>query len=277
MVQITKTTGKKQKYAPTKLLRSLRRAGASRAVAETIVAQIPLQESMSTQDIHNYAFRMLREHYPPVAARYNIKAALLRLGPTGYPFEKFVAEIFRARGYRVATNQILHGRCIAHEVDVVAENDERKVFMECKYHTQKRARSNVKVALYIKARFDDLLDVLRRDASGKKIQGVIITNTEFSHDAQRYARCVAGLGLIEWRRPRGFSLAELIDQTGLHPVSALTSLSRTQKDTLMRNGVVLCRDVAKKISVLERMGLSEHKRDRVVREARAVCALQMTL
>ncbi len=277
MMQVTKTTGKKQKYSPAKLLRSLRRAGASRGVAEAIVAQLPLQESMTTQDIHNYAFRMLRENYPPVAARYNIKAALLRLGPTGYPFEKFVAEIFRARGYRVATNQILHGRCITHEVDVVAENDERKVFMECKYHTHKRVRSNVKVALYIKARFDDLRDVLRKDAGGKKIQGVIITNTEFSHDARRYARCVAGLGLIEWRRPRGFSLAELIDQTGLHPVSALTSLSRTQKDALMRSGVVLCRDVAKKISVLERMGLSAHKRERVVREARAICTLQATL
>jgi len=274
---IIKTTGKKQKFSAAKLMRSLWRAGAPVAVAQEIVATLPLERLHTTQDIHRYAFRMLRTNYAPTAARYNMKAALLRLGPSGFPFEQFVAEIFRALGYRVQTNQVLPGKCVTHEVDVVAENDERKVFMECKYHNQKHLRSPVQVALYVKARFDDVRETMARDAGGKKIQGLVVTNTEFSHDARAYARCVAGLGLIEWRRPRGFSLAQLVDRTGLHPVSALTSLSRRQKDELMRKGVVLCRDVATHQDVLASIGVSAKKRERVVREAQAICALKPTL
>lgn len=277
MSYITKTTGKKQQYSPAKLKRSLRRAGADVTLAQEIVAQIPLAQMKTSQDIHTYAFKKLKEAYPPIAARYDVKAALLRLGPTGYPFEQFVGEIFRALGYHVKTNQILAGKCVTHEVDVVAENDERKVFMECKYHGRKRLRSNIKVALYVKARFDDLRETMQRSAGTKKVQGLIVTNTEFSSDAQKYARCVAGLGLIAWRRPRGFSLAELIDRTGLHPVSALTTLSRKQKDQLMRSGVVLCRDLAIKHNILATVGVSEKKKERVMREARAVCELKATM
>ncbi len=276
-MEIVKTTGKRQAYSPAKLRRSLRRAGASLALANDIIEQIPLESITTTQDIHNYAFAQLRMHHRPVAARYNIKSALLRLGPTGYPFEQFVGEIFRELGYTVTTNQILPGRCITHEVDVVAENDERKIFMECKYHGQKGLRSNVQVALYIKARFDDIKDSLKHATAGKKVQGLVVTNTEFSTDAQKYVRCIAGLGLIAWRKPRGFSLAELIDRTGLHPISALTTLSHKQKDQLMRSGTVLCRDLAHSDDALMSIGVTGKKKDRVMREAKAVCTLASTL
>ncbi len=272
-LRIIKTTGEKQKYSPNKLKRSLRRAGASAILAEEIVTSIPLEKIKTSQDIHAYVFNKLRAVCPPIAARYDIKTALLHLGPTGYPFEKFVGEIFRALGYRVRTNQALSGRCVAHEVDVVAENSERKVFMECKYHGQKNLRSNVQTALYVKARFDDVRHTLERDAQTKKIQGLIITNTTFSTDARKYARCVHGLGLIEWRRPRGFSLAELIERTHLHPVSALTTLSRKQKERLMQGGIVLCRDLLVNHDVLYHIGLSKKKIARVMKEAHAVCGL----
>lgn len=271
---ITKTTGKKQKFSTSKLRRSLRRAGASTHLANQIVSSIPVEKMHSSQDVHNYVFEQLRAAHPPAAARYDVKTALLRLGPTGYPFEQFVGALFREMGYDVKTNQVLKGKCITHEVDVIAENDERKVFMECKYHGQKSLRSNIKVALYVKARFDDIKEQLTKDAKGKKVQGLIVTNTEFSHDAENYAKCVNGLGLIAWRSPRGFSLAELIDQTGLHPVSALTTLSGKQKDQLMKDGVVLCRDLVQQPSAMDLAGVNRKHQDKVVREARAVCELR---
>ncbi len=273
--KLRKTDGRLEPYSVAKITRSLRRAGASRALAERIVASIPVERMRTTHDVHRYAFAQLRRLAPPTAARYNLKTALLRLGPSGYPFEKFVGEIFRSLGYTVRVNVVLPGRCIRHEVDVLAEDDARVLFMECKFHAQKSARSNVKVALYIKARFDDLAATLTARAKGRKVQGVIITNTMFSADAWRYTQCVPGLGLIAWRRPRGFSLAELIDRAGVHPVSAITSLSRRQKDVLMRRGTVLCRDVNRR--TLAPLHLSQRKEARVIREAQAIRALRETL
>ncbi len=267
-IQLRKSTGDTQAFSPAKLQRSLRRAGATAEQARAIVQQLPLHEMRSTADIHAYALAQLKKMHPHLAARYNLKAALLQLGPTGYPFEKFVAEVFRSLGYTVRTGVVLPGRCVRHEVDVLAQNDERVVFMECKFHARRSSRSNIKVALYIKARFDDLAHTLSSRASGRKVQGIIVTNTAFSHDAWRYTRCVSGLGLIQWRRPRGFSLAELIERAGVHPVTALTTLSHKQKIHLVRTGVVLCRDVTP--TSLRSLHLSERKRARVLREAAAI-------
>ena len=76
--------------------------------------------------------------------------------PAGFPFEQFVARVFEAEGYQTKTNQIVSGHCIDHEVDVVVNNKEKHFMVECKYHNRQKLKSNVKVTLYIKARFDDV-------------------------------------------------------------------------------------------------------------------------
>ena len=273
---VIKTTGHLQPFSAAKLRRSIVRAGGSRAMAHDVAEAVETGNTFqTTQDLHDHTYRRLLERSRPVAARYDLKRALFRLGPTGYPFELYIAEIFRGLGYRTAANQVLPGTCISHEVDVVAEDAERKVFIECKYHNAVHLRSDVKTALYIKARFDDLRGTLEKDADGRKIQGLIVTNTDFTKDAVDYVRCAgAHIGLIGWRRPRGFSLAELIDRTGLHPVTALTTLSDKQKDRMINDGVVLCRDLPMHPGVLAEVGVTGHKADRVMREARAVCELK---
>ncbi len=278
MKKIIKSSGQKQRFSESKFERSLRRAGADVRIAREIASEVLSEDHWSTtEELHRKTLRKLTKKYRPLAARYNLKRAIMQMGPSGYPFEKFVAAIFVAEGYKVKLNQMIAGRCVSHEVDVLAHNDERKVFIECKYHTRPGMRSDIKVPLYVKARFDDVYETLSRDAGGRKIQGLVVTNTQFSGDARRYAECVAGLGLIGWSRPRGFSLAELIDRTGLHPVSALTTLTRKQKDNLMKQGIVLCRDIVRKPRVLQGIGLSHKKAVRVINEAAAVRELRNTM
>lgn len=274
-MHIIKTTGHLQPFSEAKFRRSLRRAGADPALTATVAAQVLRNPVQSTDELHDRAFaELVAAHRGPVAARYDLKRALFRLGPSGFPFEQYVAEVFRALGYDARTNQILHGRCVDHEVDIVLENDREKIFVECKYHNGKHLRSDVKVALYIKARFDDVREQFA--AEGKEIRGMIVTNTEFTKDAVAYARCAGHLWLTGWRHPRGHSLAELIDRTGLHPVTALTSITDKQKGYIIDNGVVLCRDLADRPDLLTAAGVRGQRAEHALREARAVCELRDT-
>ena len=279
MYYITKTTGKKQKFSEKKFERSLRRAGADNRVAQKIAQEVLEKDHITTtEQLHEKTYRQLtRKKYRPLAARYNLKRGIMQMGPSGYPFEKFVAAIFGAIGYEVRLNQIISGKCVKHEVDVLAQNNERKVFIECKYHARTSMRSDIKTVLYVKARFDDIHDTLSHSAGSRKIQGLIVTNTQFSKDAESYVACVNGLGLISWRHPRGFSLAELTDQTGLHPISILTTLTRKQKKYLMKQGMVLCRDIIQNPNALQSIGLSQKKAIKTINESTAVCELRNTL
>ena len=52
---------------------------------------------MSTGEIYTHAFSSLRRHEKPVALKYSIRKAVTELGPSGFPFEKFISELFKAR------------------------------------------------------------------------------------------------------------------------------------------------------------------------------------
>ncbi|MCA9364423.1 MAG: restriction endonuclease [Candidatus Moranbacteria bacterium] len=278
---ITKTTGDKEQFSQKKLERSLRRAGASKKVAKDIVEKaIQQQEDFrTTQDVHRFALRLLKQKERPVAGRYNLKTAIMDMGPSGYPFEKFVAEIFRAQGYETETNLILKGRCVNHEIDVLAQNDTEAHIIECKFHNNKGVKSDVKTALYVKARYDDLVEG-RKDnpsASGeKKTDMWIVTNTLFTQDALKYAKC-SGVSMMSWGYPGEESLARMVDKLKLHPITALTRISRGQKQRLAESGLVLCRDVREKRSLLKQAGIKQRDEEKVIGEAEAICALEVLI
>ena len=55
------------------------------------------------------AFNLLKGKSKHVAAKYHLKGAIMELGPSGYPFEKFVAAILSHQGYKVQIGQIVKG------------------------------------------------------------------------------------------------------------------------------------------------------------------------
>ncbi len=130
----------------------------------------------------------------------------------------------------------------------------------------------------MKARFDDIL-ARWRDVHEGKNQHLhklwLVTNTQFTSQAREYARC-ADIGLVSWRYPHGRSLGEMIDETGLHPVTAITRLNRRQKDYLVGHGVVLCRELVEKKHIVKKAGIHGHKLDQIMAEARAIVSLQNT-
>ncbi len=274
LFQIIKGNGATEYFQTEKLHHSLKRAGADTKTARRIIDHIEneLEDGMKTIDIYNHAFDLLKKTKPSMAAKYDLKKALLKLGPSGYPFEKFIGKLWEKQGYKVKVGQMVEGQCIEHEVDVIAENENEIIMMECKYHNYHDVKSDIKTALYVHARMQDLKARWdeRHGDSKKTFRGCLVTNTQFSHTAIKYAECV-GLEILAWSYPQGKGLAQIIDRVGLHPITCLTSLTEDQSKQLLNSGHVLCKDVTKGISTLK---LKKGQREEVLQEAQEVCQLQ---
>ncbi len=271
---VQKASGDTALFDEVKLRRSLHRSGADDNLINQVLQEIQGQvyENIPTKALYKMAYKMLRRLNKPIAARYSLKQAMLRLGPSGYPFEHFFAEILRAQGYSAQTGQLLKGKCIKHEMDVVAENETDMIFVECKYHSQPGALSDVKVPLYIHARFHDLQGSpdVQRDLNGRALQCKIATNTRFSDDAMTYGRC-AGLDLIAWDYPAGKSLREIIDKAGLHPITCLGSLASHEKSKLLNQGIVLCNTLLKAPQILGKIHITASRQKTILEEIKGLC------
>lgn len=274
---IIKTDGTREEFHSEKLLDSLTRAGASNEVRDKIANHIAreIEDGMSTSAIYRHAFELLHKFERPVAARYSLKRAIADLGPSGFPFEKFVAEIFKAKGYETLTDQIVQGECVDHEMDVVAWNENKLIMAEAKFHNELGMKSDLKVALYVKARFDDLRN--KEFAYGVKRrldEGILITNTNFTVKAIQYCEC-AGVKLIGWNYPQVGNLHDMIEDASLHPITCLTTLSNTEKKNLMVKGVVLCKSVRDNDEALLASGLSPEVIERAKQESAFLCPLTL--
>ena len=272
---IRKLDGTIEPFDPSKLTSSLQNAGATPEAAQTILSHIEneLKEGVTTSHIYRHARRLLKKHSgAPVAARYSLRRAVLELGPSGYPFETLLGEIFKQKGYDVKVGETLDGKCVTHEVDVVAKNDKELILVEAKFHNAPGFKTDVKVALYIHARFLDLqaqnFDNLC--PAGGTAQSWLVTNTKFTENAIRYGKCV-GITMIGWGYPSKGNVQDLIEEAGLHPLSCLTTLSAKEKETLYQNGVVLCRGVVDNPNVLELAGITGNKVATILNEAHKLC------
>lgn len=275
LLSVTKSDGTKELFDDGKLAASLKRSGASDQAIEDITDQIEheMWDGMTTADIYSHAFAMLRKYHAPTAIKYSIRRALLELGPDGFPFEKFVARIFRLWGYETLTDQTLLGSCISHEMDVVAWKGEELSMVEAKFHNEQALGSDVKIALYVKARFDDLSDtVFNFGGKTRKLSPTgrwLITNTKFTPPAIKYSEC-NGTKLVGWNYPNVNNLHQIIEQNGLHPITCLNSLSHQQKRSIIGQGVLTCIDVIGKPDVLQQAGVRPEMVEKVITEAQFI-------
>ncbi len=266
---ITKADGTREKFDVAKLQSSLKRAGANSKVAQDIIDTIQekLVDGITTKEIYHQAFALLKKEEKPVALKYSLKRAIMELGPSGFPFEKFIAEIFKFQGYTAETGKIVRGFCVEHEVDVVAWNKEKLIMCEAKFHNDPGMKSDLKVALYVKARFDDLRKMTYKYGKERKLdEGWLITNTKFSSTAIEYGSCQGGLIMVGWNYPPRGNLHDLVLEAKLHPVTCLTSLTGREKKFLLQQGLVLCKSIIENPGLLPLMGLSPVKAKKVLEE-----------
>lgn len=268
-IQVTKASGKKQPFSPEKLRASLKRSGAAEEVVNEVMKGLTpeLYEGITTKKLYSKAHKLLRRFSKPEASRFHLKRAIMQLGPSGFPFEKFVAKLLAEEGYVTTTSVIMKGKCVKHEVDVQGRRGKEVLLAECKYHNRGGVAVDVKVPLYVQARFQDIGAAQNGSA---EMRGYVVTNARFTADAVTYGNC-AGLTLLSWDQPSGGALRDRIDATGLYPVTCLGTLTQNEKELLLENGYVLAREVAqddKKVAQL----LGEIKWQKVKEEAGRVCA-----
>ncbi|TSC76224.1 MAG: ATP-cone domain-containing protein [Parcubacteria group bacterium Gr01-1014_31] len=257
--RIQKATHWHEPFREDKLVSSLQRVGANpehvRAVLQRLRGR--LHSGLTTDDLALGVSSELGRLDQRVAARYRLRRAIMELGPEGYPFERYVAKIFDHYGYATLVGQHVAGRCISHEVDVIAERAGRRLMVECKYHNRRGVQSDAKVAMYTWARFEDIRD---RGAAGHGgghafDEGWLVTNTKVTSDALNFARCV-GLKVLGWGYPAEAGLQRLIEAAALYPITCLPRLSGIQRRVLLQRDVLLCRQLAGQPEVLRKLGFS---------------------
>lgn len=273
-IHILKASGKKVDFSRQKLYDSLLRSGASETVINSVIDELEPQlfEGISTKKIFKMAFALLKKSHKPSAAKYKLKEGIMELGPSGYPFEKYVSEILKHQGFSTSVGVIIQGNCVKHEIDVIAEKDNNCFMIECKYHNARGIICNVKIPLYIQSRFKDIEGKLKQmPGHEKKIhQGWVVTNTRFSEDAIQYGICV-GLNLLGWDYPKNNSLRQQIDASGLYPITCITGLTTIEKQKLLDKNIVLAVEVFNKPELLHSIGISATRAESILKESEVLC------
>lgn len=274
---IQKASGEMEVFSEEKLHRSLETTGVDHLLIDEVVSHIAHEvhkhQTKTTKEIYARASAMLKSKERAAAGRYALKRALFALGPGGLPFQRYVARLFASMGYAdVRVNQELHGACVTHNVDVVLAKGSLRGFAECVFYESPGTKCDLKVPLYVLARFQDIFEregtPFRRGTGG---EGWVVTNTHFTRDALAFATC-AGLKLMGWNvGPLGESIERLVSVRGLHPVTCLTTLTVKQKAALLHKDVVLCKDLFDGEVLKDELGLSKEKRERTMQEARELC------
>jgi hypothetical protein len=268
--QVIKASGLSEPYDPHKLENSLRRSGATPSAIREVMCAVEdqISEGMTTRALYRLAHDELKRAERPAAARYSLRRATLALGPSGYPFERLIAALLATQGYTTVVGTIVRGRCVSHEVDVIAARKGDRIYAECKFHSQLGFRTDVKVTLYVHARAMDLSAVAENGVS----EFWLATNAKFTSDAIQYGTC-SDLHLLGWDHPKGRGLEWRLEHSQIMPLTCLTTLRGFAKKRLLEGGVVTTEEIASRPELLGEIGLHDGEVHRVLREIQQVADL----
>lgn len=241
---VVKASGETEKFSLNKIKRTCLKSGASRNLASKIAKEVESKaySGISTKEILQMTLKLLGKHKPFIAARYDLKGSLFRMGPAGFAFERLIAEILKDNGFKTKLDTITKGFCVDHEIDIIATMKSRNYMIECKYHNLPGIYTGLREALYTYARFMDLKNGAKKGLCRKFEQPWLICNTRFSEDAVKYSKC-AGLNLVGWDYPKKKGLRDLMEKNKLYPITMIRKLDRFSQEKLSMAGFVLIKDL----------------------------------
>ena len=272
--EIIKSSGERVKFSLEKLKTSLTRTGADHQTVVQIIDRVrdELYQGISTKEIYNRAFALLKKKKSYFASKYKLKKAIYELGPTGFPFERFISAILKYSGYITEVNRTLQGQCVTHEIDVIAHKNNETTIIECKFHNEEGLNCNVKIPLYINSRYNDVKAHWNTNSKNESTltKGWVVTNTRFTEDAIRYGIC-ANLYLLSWDYPKNDGLKDRIDRLGLYPITVSTLLTNREKQFLLSRDVVLSRELIGDTFYLDHLGISDIRKEKILNEIKMLC------
>ncbi|HVT01669.1 MAG TPA: restriction endonuclease [Patescibacteria group bacterium] len=262
---VIKRNGEEVPFDDARVIRSMERVGVPKElydrVLQHIKEKVQADGKINTDEIFYHIREYLIDQDKKSGLKFNLRQAIFELGPTGFPFEKYLAEIFQSQGYKTKTDVIMQGECVSHEIDIVLEKDGRREIVEVKFHNQTFGKSDVQVILYTYARF---LDVKERNG----ISAVwVATNTKLTTDAITYAEC-KGIKTMAWNYPEQNNLHDFVERPKMYPVTTITDLTIEEKKRFIDNGIVMAYDIMKlSDKELEEKYLIDPKRVSAIKES----------
>lgn len=266
--KIYKSSGIPETFSRKKLIRSLEHSGLPRRKCYSIADKVcqEIHPGSKTSDIYRKTLQLVKQTSPVATAHYSLKRALFDLGPEGHHFEEYIARFFQELGFETTTCEIHQGKFVKHEVDVIAHLPGKRYFAECKFHNRAGIKNDVKISLYVKARWDDL----REGPQGSDIEKFyIFSNTAFSLDAMIYGKG-SGMLLMGVNSPAEDSFLDQIKRLKLYPVTSIRSLPRIVRNELLKKKVVLAKDLLPRRGLLRQLGLSEADINKVMSEVEII-------
>jgi hypothetical protein len=237
-----------EEFSPEKIYDTCIRAGANDQTAKEIANEISkiVYDGIKSSEILSIIRKLLRKKNKGLAARYNLKESLTRLGPTGYPFENFISELLEYFGYKTKLRQILRGKCVEHEIDVLAESEQnnnlRRAIIEVKFKHANELYIGLKEAMYTYARYLDIKEGYELNLCDRVDEVWLFCNSKASSEAIQYANC-KGLKLITWNYPFNDGLRKMIHEMNLYPVTILNSIDKKLLLKFADSHIMFIRDI----------------------------------
>lgn len=277
-MHVKKHSGELVPFEPQSLKQSLSKSGASADLVESVYASIQdkIYDGISTKELYKLAFHFLKQQRNSYAARYSLKKALRDLGPEGFYFEKWVSALFRENGFQTHTGETVQGHAVTHEIDVIAVKEQMMYAIECKFRNDIDAKTTVTTPMYFLSRFKDISDLsypyFKADRSFTA--GALVTNAYFTKDAISFGEFY-GINLLGWDYPEEWSIKRRVDNAALYPITCLTTLTKQEKDKLLKTQCILVKDLLKHQQFLAEIPLTEQRKKKILKEARELVKEQI--
>lgn len=270
-IKVQNLEGEKEPFSSQKVYRSARNAGASKKLAKEITEKIEkkVYPNIKTAEIFEEIKKILRKKDFKTSLKFDLKKAMKRLGPTGFPFEKYVRSIFKSKGFKTKINLYIKGKCCTYEIDFLAKKEGTVHVGECKFRNLFDKAININFVLINYARFLDLKKgKYLKSFSDSTIKNLLITNAKFTKKAIRYAKCM-GADLWGWKFPEKKGLEKVIEEKKLYPITILPSLSKEMTNIFISKEKMLAKDILniKTYNSLKKLGISKKKLERLKKEA----------
>ncbi len=245
MVNVRKADGTLQPFNREKVLKTCRRLRLSDTEANEVVAEIEQKifEGITTKRIMDMIFEHGQRHKPHLGHIIDLREAIAMMRPKP-DFEKFVALLLDHDGYRTVTNKILQGKCIDHEIDVIANRGSEVLYVEVKHHTQFHTFTGLDTFFEVNSAFQDLVEGYLAHAHQYGFtKPMLVLNTKISDHAKRYAAC-RGIGAIGWKIPEHAGIEHYIDQKLLYPITIIKDLDTGTLGKLGDSGIYTLKQLA---------------------------------
>lgn len=270
-INVINLRGETEPFSQNKVYHSALRAGADHKLAKQIADQIESQalDGMKTSQIYTQVQDLLKQNHPHAAIRFKLKEAIRKLGPSGFPFEKFVAQILTEHGWRVKINQFISGACIDnYEIDFTANKNNALIIGECKFRNNPKDRINLEKVLANQARFED---ITQKYKTNKKLTSLLVTNTKFTLLAKKYCACKK-TDLLGWHYPQDKGLENLIEEKNLYPITILPSVNKVVLQGFCQVQIMLVKQLLDLglIKVHQQTGIDKNLLKKLLEEAKTL-------